>query len=539
MRRSKAPSVLNKAKRVSDSNDYSNETEVGGHDSDPEDEQYNWGSRTHNGEIKPNRFENKRIFNIVWRDISTKKHKTWKGDGTLEVNNLIVKAILKDETGKYLGCSTKFNKNDIAPDFQMVIGGKEIEIQNEITEEDELHELRKRQVLNRNWGEEWISPKELTEEDKKPKGSFKFKPILMLKPPEVPLSVNLKSNWETKETQKQNTSFGINKSDICSSSQINLKTPPSTGLCREFICFVRPSELQQFLLLKAVEYYTSVKSCLTLEKIQSLDIDHILKHICNHPSFINHKSTTNELMRYLIPTLPDWSEMGPFDSGKLEFVQYFLSDLTKFKPQHCIILAINSNVLNMLQGLCDFMNIKCLRLNTNLSKDDKSRVIDEFCSSEKDLTQVLLVNSQEVMKTFDLSTYCNKLIIFEEFSKNINISNLLHKYKEMSVYYLVTAFSIEELLLLDTYNNNNRENLLELIDELVNISNMDNDCCYLHSKIECNCFESTDECVNANNIFIKNWQHFKIPFDVQLLKISSLENSAENIVSIFCRNLHL
>ncbi|XP_037818644.1 uncharacterized protein LOC119608338 [Lucilia sericata] len=537
MRRSKAPSVLNKAKRWCSSKDNGNDSKDAGHSSDPEDEQYNWGSRNHNGEIKTNNYENKRIFNIVWRDISNKKHKTWKGDGTLEVNNFTVKAILKDETGKYMGCSTKFNKNDIAPDFQMVIGGKEIEIQNEIKEEDELQELRNRQVRNRNWGEEeWISPEDLAEEAKKPKGGFKFKPILTLRPPEVPSSVewkeNDKSDWERNDYQKPSVSKYNRESSILSYQK--------NDSCKEFLCFISASELQQFLFMKAIEYYSSVKPKLTLENIKSLDIVNILKHICNHPSFINNNSTTNELMRHLQPTLPDWSEMGPFDSGKLEFVQYFLSDLIKMKPRNCIIIAENANVLNMLQGLCNFMNIQCFRLQTNSSKDatTNEELINEFCSAEKTISQVLLVNSIEDINSFEISSCCKTIIVFEDVLKHENIFNTVNNAQDTIVYYLVTAFSVEELILIDKYQESKEENLFERLEELVNISNMmDNDCCYLHSKIECNCFRGTeDSVIKSDNIFAKEWKHFKQPFDVELLKMSLLENSAENIVSIFCKN---
>ncbi|XP_046805244.1 uncharacterized protein LOC111676096 isoform X2 [Lucilia cuprina] len=482
MRRSKAPSELKKAKRFCSSKDHGNDCKDAGHSSDPEDEKYNWGSGNHNGEIKTNNNENKRIFNIVWRDISNKKHKTWKGDGTLEVSNLTTKAILRDETGKYMGCSTKFNRSDIAPDFQMVIGGKEIEIQNEIKGEDELLELRKRQVRNRNWGEEeWISPEDLAEDAKKPKGGFKFKPILTLRPPEVPSSVqfkeNDKSDWEKNDYQKPSVSKCYNES--------SLRTYGNNDSCKELLCFIRASELQQFLFLKAFEYYSSVKPKLTLENIKSLDIFNILKHICNHPSFINNNSSTNELMRHLQPTLPDWSEMGPFDSGKLEFVQYFLSDLTKLKPQNCIIIAKNANVLNMLQGLCNFMNIQCFRLQTNISKDTTNEdVINEFCSTKKMISQVLLVNSMEDINNFKISTYCKKIIVFEDVLKYMNIFNTVNDFQDTVVYYLVTAFSIEELILVDKNLETDEERLLERLEELM----------------------------------------------------SFLENSAENIVSIFYKN---
>ncbi|KAM7363686.1 uncharacterized protein ACRADG_000495 isoform 1-T1 [Cochliomyia hominivorax] len=533
MRRSKAPSVLNKAKRVCQFTNHISSAE--GENSEPEDEQYEWGSRNNNAEITSNKATNKRIFNILFRDISTKKHKTWKGDGTLEVNTNTVKAILKDETGKYLGCTTKFNINNLAPDSQMVIGGKEIEIQNEIVDEDEIQELRKRRVQNRNWGEEeWISSEDLTEEEKKPKGGFKFKPILVLKSPQIPKNVEI--NFKTKKRcYKPQSNLSNNFDDEIKTNII--KAIENSKKSKEFLCFIRPSELQQFLFEKSLQYYSSLKNVQILEIIKTLGIDHILQLICNHPSFVNQKSTTNDLIDYLTPNLPDWSEMGPFDSGKLEFVQYFLNEITHKKHEKCIIFAKTPNVLNMLQGLCDFMKINCLRLNSNQSENTKSKteIISEFCSTEHNFSKILLVNTIEILNTFNFSKHCKKLIVFEEYSKNRNLLNMLKEIENINIYYLVTAFSIEELMLFDSYKSD--ESLLNMLDELIDMSNMDNDSCYVHTQIKCNCFENTYEKISNDHLFKTDWQHFKYPFDEELLKISCLENSAENIITIFCKNL--
>lgn len=522
MRRSKAPSVINKAKRLCNTKDHINDSQVENHSSDPEDEQYNWGSGSHNnGELQQNRYnKNRRIFNIVWRDVSTKKYKTWKGDGTLEVNQILLKAFLKDETGKYIGCSKKFKMNDLAPDFQMVVGGKEIEIQNEILNEDELLELSKRQVQNRNWRkEEWIPPKDMTEKEKKPKGGFKFKPILVLNSPEVPLNKdqllknlgNVTSNSVTDEIQEPTSSIDpnmLNKSNLMNSKRNS-----------ELICFVKQSELQQFLCQKVLEYCSSIKTKMNLDKLQSLDIKNVLQHICNHPSFINHKTATNELIRHVIPFLPVWSEMGPFDSGKLEFVQYFLTNLTKLNPQTCTIFAKHLNVLNMLHGLCDFMNIKCLRISSMHLEGMNAQDVTKFCSSENKSTKVIIVDAVEMLKNYNIFTYCKKLIIFEEYSENILNILTTENVRDITIYNLVTAFSIEEFLLFNTYNN---DNIYNLIDELVNISNTDMNCCYLHSKTQCNCLNSYKEFIHTTNLIVGNWEHFKHPFDEQLLKVFNI-----------------
>lgn len=64
-------------------------------------------------------------YSIVWAKRSTKKHKTWEGDGTLTVNAKF--AILRDATGKYLG-QVPYRPDEIEPGHRLVIGMNEIEI---------------------------------------------------------------------------------------------------------------------------------------------------------------------------------------------------------------------------------------------------------------------------------------------------------------------------------------------------------------------------------------------------------------------------
>ena len=518
MRRSKAPSMVNRAKRLCN---ISNAVETETHGSEPEDEDYKWGSRSNAqySEITSNRRVNKRIFNVVWRDISTKKHKTWKGDGTLEVNELASSAILKDETGKYMGCSKKFDRSELGPDFQMIVGNKEIEIQGEINDDEELLQLRRKQVENRHWGEEeWMSPEDIKEEQKKPKGGFKFKPLLILKSPQTPaynenLSVgDVSTNWE------KPISF----------TKIQSTAPDSGDKSHKHLfCFVRPSDLQQFLFENVLEYYNSVKFSLTWENIKNLDILQILQHICNHPSFINYKSSENDLIQHLLPKLPDWSEMGPFDSGKLEFVQLCLSEIIKENGKNYIILAKNTNSINMLQGLCDFMHIKCLRLNTNFTEDQNIKIFNEFSTNlNNKLTQVLIVNCLELVQYFEkLNIMPQKLIIFEDILPNMRIVNNLKHFQNCMIYYLVTAFSIEELLLNNTINADTK-NLLETLQELFNFQKLDDTCCYLHTKIRCKCLQSAsskedNSIPNPSHMFLTNWKHITYPFKEDFLKVGA------------------
>lgn len=68
----------------------------------------------------------KRIFRVVWGKPSSKKHKTWEGDGTLEVGEK--SATLKDEEGKVLGRSTQLKTSELEEGSRLKVGGKEVEL---------------------------------------------------------------------------------------------------------------------------------------------------------------------------------------------------------------------------------------------------------------------------------------------------------------------------------------------------------------------------------------------------------------------------
>lgn len=68
----------------------------------------------------------KRIYSVVWGKPSTKKHKTWEGDGTLEVGDKT--ATLKDEDGKVLGRATQLKTAELDEGSRLKVGSKEVEL---------------------------------------------------------------------------------------------------------------------------------------------------------------------------------------------------------------------------------------------------------------------------------------------------------------------------------------------------------------------------------------------------------------------------
>lgn len=67
----------------------------------------------------------KLFFNVVWGKRSTKKHKTFEGDGILTVSNKT--ATLRDTDGSYLG-STTLKTEEIEIGSRLIVGSNEIEI---------------------------------------------------------------------------------------------------------------------------------------------------------------------------------------------------------------------------------------------------------------------------------------------------------------------------------------------------------------------------------------------------------------------------
>lgn len=71
-----------------------------------------------------------KVFNVVWGKQSTKKHKTWEGDGTLHVSGKSV--VLKDTEGKILGTTSRII-SPLEEGSRILVGSKEVEIIDVVT----------------------------------------------------------------------------------------------------------------------------------------------------------------------------------------------------------------------------------------------------------------------------------------------------------------------------------------------------------------------------------------------------------------------
>ncbi|BFZ62062.1 helicase [Saitoella coloradoensis] len=73
------------------------------------------------------------FFNVLWRKQTTKKHKTWDGDGILVIQGN--QCTLQDMAGKDLA-KTTFKGGDIGVGTELFIGGKEVEVDSVLAKSD-------------------------------------------------------------------------------------------------------------------------------------------------------------------------------------------------------------------------------------------------------------------------------------------------------------------------------------------------------------------------------------------------------------------
>ncbi|EDS38817.1 conserved hypothetical protein [Culex quinquefasciatus] len=67
-------------------------------------------------------------FKLCWGKITTKKHKTWEGDGTLTIVG--GKSVtLRDEDGKVIGCSGLVKGEELEKGSRLIVGSKEVELE--------------------------------------------------------------------------------------------------------------------------------------------------------------------------------------------------------------------------------------------------------------------------------------------------------------------------------------------------------------------------------------------------------------------------
>uniref|UniRef100_W8BU55 DNA repair and recombination protein RAD54-like n=1 Tax=Ceratitis capitata TaxID=7213 RepID=W8BU55_CERCA len=369
--------------------------------------------------------------------------------------------------------------------------------------------------------------------------------------PEASSDVKDLANERTRELMKIADTFVLRRLQSVNGQYLPTKY--------EYIVFVQPSELQQFMLQKALQLYAQRKDTV-LKDLTPLQIITVLKKICNHPSLVARTKTPNILTRFLERCLPDFSEMGPFDSAKLELVQHFLIASAIQNQEKCVLVSNHTKTLNILQGLCDFLNIKCLRLDGSTNVSERNANVEKF-NNDSDDTLVFLLSAKAGGVGLNLIG-ASRLILFDNDWNPATDAQAMSRIwrdgqtRDVHIYRLVTAGCIEEkifqrqiakLTLGDCVTENigrgsSDDTMKFSAEDLMDLFCLQEDytICQTHESLNCHCngdgenVTSYDVAESARKInALMKWKHYKPPFDSNFLELACLENASDNLMYIF------
>ncbi|EDV92736.1 GH18922 [Drosophila grimshawi] len=351
-----------------------------------------------------NPLKDKRIFLILWRKQTNKKHKTWTGNGTLEVT--AAKAILKDEIGKVLDVLTSLKPEKLEIDALLEFGLKDVEIQEELSTVEQCTAQRKEEIEN------WYRQQEESDGLLPSSASKCQRPMNMLKKPKLsPESKSLK------------------ESSSCSIQEV-------APLCRlnEYICMLAPAELQYQTLHLLADHCQDLCTELPAE---SAHIVGIAEQICDHPVLLKHMLSDPLVSELLLPHLPPWQEMGLYDSAKFEFVHLLLDNLVVEHKEKCVIVANSQMCLDIIKGYCQCWQIAHIQL-----EDQIQAAIFNTPSMEAAKEPMVAVILTSVLPAVRLS--CCKHVILYNYRGREEAMRLLATDGNAQMYTLITADCLEE-----------------------------------------------------------------------------------------------
>ncbi|KAH8313695.1 hypothetical protein KR067_010203, partial [Drosophila pandora] len=347
-------------------------------------------------ELKPgeNPLKESRIFHVLWRNQTTKKHKTWTGNGTLVISG--GKMTLKDETGKTIDSMNCFKERQVKENDQLQIGTKDVEVQEEIKTVEECVAQRKLEIAS--WCQKIDAKNGYIDDPAPTEVHLPFRSHVLKK----------KMRLESPEKEESLSSLSLSK---------------STQM--EYICFLSPSDLQRNTLS------LFRKICRNSELDPSVLMDSSLD-VCDHPVLLKsrvNQSNSLHLMQLLQPHLPPWPEMGIYDSSKFEFVHVMLDDLVVERGQKCCIVANNPDCLRLFKGYCQSWDISHVEL------DDQEQVA-LFNSTAEGSAMVALILTSQLPNIKNLQ--CRYLIIYNHNARPA-ASQLLNTNLDTNIYTLITA----------------------------------------------------------------------------------------------------
>lgn len=282
-----------------------------------------WGTSGGTQSLGPREFragenplKDSRIFHVLWRNQTTKKHKTWTGNGTLVVTGSIV--TLKDDTGKVVDTMTYFKQRQLQENDQLEVGSKDVEIQEEIKTVEEC--LTQRQLEIANWCQKIDAQNGCTDTSPPPADSAPVRSHLLKKIKReadafAPSHLEISQHREEKHVSYAAASTSMGKK-IYEQNTLKIENPTKEFTQSEYLCLLTPAELQKKILLFVSEYAQTSKT-------ESSTLKQIFQIVCDHPVLLKTLGTNpefKEIMEVLDAILPPWPSMGLYDSAKFEFL---------------------------------------------------------------------------------------------------------------------------------------------------------------------------------------------------------------------------
>ncbi|XP_022231591.2 uncharacterized protein LOC111080344 [Drosophila obscura] len=357
-------------------------------------------------ELKPGEspLKDSRIFHVLWRNQTNKKHKIWTGNGTLVITES--KATLKDDTGKVVGSMTCFRQRNYKENDQLQIGSKDVELQDEFKTVEECIAYRKLEIAN------WCAKIDaLNGHVATPTAHRAI---------DSPASTQVEGHTEVSRPIR-----------TCLLKKGNAPAVTCTQI--EYMCFLQPAELQA----KALKFLCELSQ--RSDKEPDI-IAEMAKHICDHPVLL--KARTLELqnckaMQLLLSQLPPWKEMGPDDSAKFEFVHLMLDDLAVAGGHKCCVVANSQDCLQLIKGYCRSYDIPHMQL------DNASDVASFNCTEDQSplVALVLASRASEIR-----SLRCKYFIIYNYDASSRAEQLLAGQQMDTKVYTLITADECAEEL---------------------------------------------------------------------------------------------
>ncbi|XP_017052804.1 uncharacterized protein LOC108095973 [Drosophila ficusphila] len=479
MRRSKAPSMRLAAKRRNADPEPPEEPEspCAWPSNSPSME---WGSSKVSEnlgprEIKPgeNPLKESRIFHVLWRNQTTKKHKTWTGNGTLVVTGTNV--ILKDDAGKVVDTMTCFKQRDFHENDQLEVGSKDVEVQEEIKTLEECVAQRKLEIAS--WCQKIDAKNGHTDTSPPNVASLPFRSHVLKK----------RMREETSE---------LNQNDEASAPFAKCPAPFTHV---EYLCMLAPAELQEKILRFLAEHIRNLK-------MDPPVMREMVQVVCDHPVLLKtliKQTEYSDLFQLLEPQIPSWSEMGIYDSAKFEFVHKFLDNLVVEHGEKCCILANSQDCLRLIMGYCQSYDIGHVQLET-------PQDVDAFNSCEEMTQMVGLVLTRNLPNMRSLC--CKNIVIYNHNATEEARKLLVTGKMDNRIYTLITSAGCpEEVQFYRQLSLNTHD---DIVEDLQNYRNG------LAPRI-------TYE--------LSSWTKDEPPFSEKFLQETALDDSVENLQVVYSK----